>query len=165
MSTAVLGLGANLGNPASALQGAIDALAAAPGIDVTKVSPCYRTAPIGGPDQPDFLNIIVLIDTELDPGALLEQTMQIEAKWHRERIERWGPRTLDIDVITFDNLLSDDVRLTLPHPRAHERGFVMVPWSDVDPNAQIPGHGAVTHLLRNVDQAGIERTEIVLTVP
>jgi len=165
MSAAVLGLGANLGDPAAALQGAIRELDATPGIEVIKVSACYRTAPVGGPDQPDFLNIVVLIDTTLTPEALLQETMRIETKWHRERIERWGPRTLDIDIITFENVVSNDPRLTLPHPRAHERGFVLVPWVDVDPDAQLAGHGAIADLLEHVDRSGIERTEIVLAMP
>ena len=165
MSAVVLGLGANLGDPARALQGAIDALDATPGIVVRAVSPCYRTAPVGGPDQPDFLNAVILVDSDLSPNALLEETMRIESQWHRERIEHWGPRTLDIDIITFGDAQSNDPHLTLPHPRAHQRGFVLVPWSDVDAGAELPGHGAVVDLLSDVDRSGIERTEIVLTMP
>lgn len=165
MSAAVLALGANLGDAAAALQGAIDGLAATPGVRVRSVSPCYRTAPVGGPDQPDFLNAVVLVDTTLDADSLLRATSRIEDQWHRERIEHWGPRTLDIDIITVDGVTSDDPHLTLPHPRAHERGFVLVPWFDIDPNAVIAGHGGLVDLLARLPRDGIERTEIVLTVP
>jgi len=165
MSAAVLALGANLGDAAAALQGAIDGLAATPGVRVRRVSPCYRTAPVGGPDQPDFLNAVVLIDTTLDADSLLRETSRIEDQWHRERIEHWGPRTLDIDIITVDGVTSDDPHLTLPHPRAHERGFVLVPWLDVDPKAEIPGHGSLEDLIAPLPRGGIERTAIVLTVP
>lgn len=165
MTTALLALGANLGDPKAALQGAIDGLVSTPGVRVLRVSPCYRTAPVGGPDQPDFLNAVVLVDTTLDADALLREAHRIEAEWHRERIEHWGPRTLDIDIIVCEATTSDDPHLTLPHPRAHERGFVLIPWFDIDPDAHIPGHGAVADLLADLPRDGIERTEIVLTVP
>lgn len=161
----MLALGANLGDPVSALQGAVIALDATLGVRVRRVSPCYRTAPVGGPDQPDFLNAVVLVDTTLDALTLLRETNRIEAQWHRERVEHWGPRTLDIDIIMVEGVTSNDPHLTLPHPRAHERGFVLVPWFDVDPHAQIPDHGTVEQLLGSLHRDGIERTEIVLAVP
>jgi 2-amino-4-hydroxy-6-hydroxymethyldihydropteridine diphosphokinase len=114
---------------------------------VLAVSPVYETAPVGGPDQPDYLNAVLLIETGLAPRDLLAATQRIEADFGRVRAERFGPRTLDIDIISFDGDVSDDPVLTLPHPRAHERAFVLAPWHDLDPAASLPGRGAVAALL------------------
>lgn len=151
---AVLALGSNLGDRLQILQGAVDALAATTGIDVMSVSPVYETAPVGGPDQPDYLNAVVLADTSLPPGGLLGRAHEIEAGAQRTRQVRWGPRTLDIDVIAYGDQVSGDPGLTLPHPRAHERAFVLAPWLDVDPAAELPGHGRVDGLLGSLDPLG-----------
>ena len=139
---AVIALGANLGDRMSALQGALDALAAHPGIDVVAVSSVYSTEPVGGPQQDDYLNAVVLVDTDLDPHALLALAHRIEAQWHRTREVRWGPRTLDIDLIAIHtsdgDVVLDTPELVLPHPRAHERAFVCVPWSEVEPELAVP---------------------------
>ena len=164
MSRAVLALGANLGDPAAALQSAVDALAGAG--RVLAVSGVYRTAPVGGPPQPDYLNAVVLLDTAFAPGELLDFAHSVEAAAGRERLERWGPRTLDVDVLAYDDVVRSDPLLTLPHPRAHERGFVLAPWAEVAPDATIPGHGRVVDLLDTVDASGVRRIDAVaLTLP
>ena len=164
MSHAVLALGANLGDPAAALQEAVDALAGAG--EVLAVSGVYRTAPVGGPEQPDYLNAVVLLETALAPRELLAFAHSVEAAAGRERLVRWGPRTLDVDVIAYDDVVSSDPSLTLPHPRAHERGFVLAPWAEVAPTASIPGRGRIADLLDTVDTSGVRRLDdVTLTLP
>ena len=158
MSSAVLGLGANLGDALGALQGAVDALAHTPDIAVTRSSSVFATEPVGGPDQPTYLNAVVLIQTTLTAMQLLERVNAIEADWHRTREVRWGPRTLDIDIIDFDNVVSSDERLTLPHPRAAERGFVIVPWLDADSEAELLGV-PVRGLVQQVDTSGVRQLD------
>lgn len=157
MTRAILGIGANLGDPAVAVRAAVEAIDACAGVQVLARSSLYRTAPVGGPDQPDFINAVVEVETSLTPAELLHCAQVIEQSWHRTREVRWGPRTLDIDVITFGGLVSDDPMLTLPHPRAAERGFVLVPWHEIDAEAELPGAGRIEDLLRTVRDAGIER--------
>ena len=118
------------------------------------VSPVYETAPVGGPAQPDYLNAVLVIETGLAPRDLLAATQRIEADFGRVRAERFGPRTLDIDIVSFAGDVSDDPVLTLPHPRAHERAFVLAPWHDLDPAASLPGRGAVAALLAGARRAG-----------
>ena len=143
----VIALGSNLGDRLAHLQAAVDALAAVPGLSVTAVSPVYRTDPVGGPDQPDYLNAVLLAGTTLPPAGVLAAAHAAEAARQRTREVRWGPRTLDVDIISYGTVVSDDPELTLPHPRAHERAFVLVPWHDVDPAAELPGYGPVTALI------------------
>ncbi|OIV38920.1 2-amino-4-hydroxy-6-hydroxymethyldihydropteridine diphosphokinase [Mangrovactinospora gilvigrisea] len=164
---AVLALGANLGNRLENLQGAVDALEDTPGVRVKAVSAVYETEPLGGPDeQPAFFNAVVLLKTTLPASALLERANAIEDAYGRVREERWGPRTLDVDIINFDGRTSEDARLTLPHPRAHERAFVLVPWLDADPMAELPGHGPIKDLAAAVDTAGVRRREdLALVLP
>ena len=133
MTAVVLALGSNLGDRQDILQGAVDAIVGLPGVRVTAVSPVYETVPVGGPAQPDYLNAVVLADAARPPRELLDRLHEIEAAFDRVRLLRWGPRTLDIDIIVFGSERSDDPELTLPHPRAHERAFVLAPWHDVDP--------------------------------
>jgi 2-amino-4-hydroxy-6-hydroxymethyldihydropteridine diphosphokinase len=139
---AVLALGANLGDRLAALQGAVDALGAHDRVDLLAVSHVYSTAPVGGPEQDDYLNAAVLIETELAPHELLALAHRIEADHHRTREVRWGPRTLDIDIIAMaddsGDLTVDTPDLTIPHPRAFERAFVCVPWADVEPDRALP---------------------------
>jgi 2-amino-4-hydroxy-6-hydroxymethyldihydropteridine diphosphokinase len=151
----VLALGSNLGDRQEILQDAVDAITRIEGVHVEKVSPLYQTAPVGGPPQPDYLNAVVLARTTLPSLDLLDRLHEVEAEFDRVRLVRWGPRTLDIDIITVDDERSDDPGLTLPHPRAHERAFVLAPWHDVDPNAVLPGHGPVADLLKSTDTSGI----------
>jgi 2-amino-4-hydroxy-6-hydroxymethyldihydropteridine diphosphokinase len=155
----VLALGSNLGNRLETVQGAIDEIADTPGVTLTRVSPVYETAPVGGPEQGSYFNAVVEIRTLLTPDLVLERCNSIEEAFQRVRVERWGPRTLDVDVITFEDVVQDDPRLTLPHPRAHERAFVLAPWLDIDPEAQVPGHGRVADLLAQVGLEGVHRRE------
>ena len=161
---AVLALGSNLGDRGDILQGGVDAIAGIEGVQLTGVSPVYETVPVGGPPQPDYLNAVVLADVTIPARELLEELHEIEAVFDRVRLVRWGARTLDIDIITVDGERSDDPDLTLPHPRAHERAFVLAPWHDVDPDAVLPGHGPVADLLARVGQAGIRRSEVPLVL-
>ena len=159
-----LALGSNMGDSAAILQGAVDNLASVEGISIVAVSPVYETDPVGGPEQDVYLNAVVIAVTELDPWALLAVTQSIEQHWHRVREVRWGPRTLDIDILAIDDATVDSDDLVIPHPRAHERGFVLVPWADVSPEASIPGHGRVDELLATVDTDGVRPTGHRLTV-
>jgi 2-amino-4-hydroxy-6-hydroxymethyldihydropteridine diphosphokinase len=153
----VLALGSNLGDRLENLQGAVDALAATPGLDVVAVSPVYETAPVGGPEQPDYLNAVLAADSDLPGAAILDRAHAIEAAFARVRDQRWGPRTLDVDVIVYGGDISDDPGLTLPHPRAHERAFVLAPWHDIDSGAVIPGRGRVADLLAASGRDGVRR--------
>jgi len=155
--TAVLSLGSNLGNRLESLQSAVDALAETPGLKVTAVSPVYETEPWGVDpgSQPSYFNAVVVVRTTLPPGSLLERGHAIEEALERVREERWGPRPIDVDIVAYQGVVSEDPQLTLPHPRAHERAFVLVPWHDVDPGAEVPGHGRVTELLDALGTEGI----------
>ena len=134
---AVLALGSNLGESESTIERAVVDLREA-GVRILRVSPLYRTAPVGGPEgQPDYVNAVIEVSTELSPYELLKLCNAVEAAHHRERLVRWGPRTLDIDVIDYDGVISEDPVLTLPHPRAQERAFVLVPWAQMDPQAYL----------------------------
>jgi 2-amino-4-hydroxy-6-hydroxymethyldihydropteridine diphosphokinase len=151
----VLSVGANLGDRLGTLQGCVQAIARLRDTDVVAVSPVYETAPVGGPPQPDYLNAVLLIQTGLPPRDLLAAIYAIEADFGRVRAERFGPRTLDVDIIDYAGQVSGDPALTLPHPRAHERAFVLAPWHDLDPDAEVPGHGPVAGLLAGLDRAGV----------
>lgn len=142
---AVVALGANAGSPAEQLSIAIELLRES--TDVIAVSSYYRTAPVGGPPQPDFLNAVCLLKSELPAIDLLALLHGIEKALGRERVDRWGPRTIDLDLIQYGSLLSAGDQLTLPHPRAHERGFVLVPWHEIEPEAVLLTHGRVADLL------------------
>ncbi|MFJ6832310.1 2-amino-4-hydroxy-6-hydroxymethyldihydropteridine diphosphokinase [Streptomyces sp. NPDC091209] len=165
---AVISLGSNLGNRLETLQGAIDALEDTPGVRVKSVSPVYETEPWGVEpgSQPSYFNAVVVLRTTLPPSSLLERAHAVEEAFHRVRDERWGPRTIDVDIVAYADVVSDDPVLTLPHPRAHERAFVLAPWHDVDPEAQLPGHGAVAQLLAAVTCDGVAaRTDLELRLP
>lgn len=156
---AVMSLGGNSGEVLETLQEAVELIAATPDVVVTDVSGVYRTAPWGKTDQPDFLNIVLIAETMLVSDILLERLQTIENYLGRVRDERWGPRTVDIDLIVLgDRVRTDDV-LTLPHPRAHERAFVLVPWLEADPAAHLPGRGDVADLLDTVGTDGVERLD------
>jgi 2-amino-4-hydroxy-6-hydroxymethyldihydropteridine diphosphokinase len=130
---AYLGLGSNLGDRAALLQGAVDGLAVTDGITVVAISPVYETEPVGGPAQPDYLNAVVGVDTDLTPRQLLEVAQRLEREAGRVRDEQWGPRTLDVDVLLVGEEHVDEPDLVVPHPRLYERAFVMVPLSDLEP--------------------------------
>ena len=164
---AVLALGSNLGERMASLQGAVNAIADTPDVWVTGVSPVYETEPVDSPaDAKTYLNAVVLIDTTLAATRLMDRALAIEDAFGRERSEvRNAPRTLDVDLIVVGDRRSDDDSLRLPHPRAHERAFVLRPWLDVDPGAELPDRGPVAHLLDSSDQSGVTlRDDLVLEV-
>ncbi|MGI5456746.1 2-amino-4-hydroxy-6-hydroxymethyldihydropteridine diphosphokinase [Streptomyces sp. CA-249302] len=165
---AVISLGANLGNRLETLQGAIDALEDTPGVRIKAVSPVYETEPWGVEpgSQPSYFNAVVLLKTTLPPSSLLERAHAVEEAFHRVRDERWGARTLDVDIVAYADVVSDDPQLTLPHPRAHERAFVLVPWHDLEPEASLPGRGQVADLLDAVTREGVtSRKDLELHLP
>jgi 2-amino-4-hydroxy-6-hydroxymethyldihydropteridine diphosphokinase len=153
----VLALGSNLGDRLENLQGATDALFDGPGLDFLAVSPVYTTRPVGGPEQSDYLNAVLTACTALPARAVLDRAHEVEQAFHRVRAEHWGPRTLDVDLIVAGDEVSDDPRLTLPHPRAYQRAFVLAPWHDIEPDAEIPGRGRVADLLGAAGRDGVER--------
>lgn len=146
---AVLSLGSNVGDREAHLRAGLEIIASR--VAVLRVSPVYETAPVGGVAQDDFLNLVALVDTS-DPEVAFATGQAAEQARGRLRSTRWGPRTLDVDVIDVDGQRRDDPRLTLPHPRAHERAFVLRPWLDVDPDAAVAGRGPVWMLLARVDK-------------
>ncbi|GAB3131582.1 2-amino-4-hydroxy-6-hydroxymethyldihydropteridine diphosphokinase [Tsukamurella serpentis] len=154
MTAAVLSFGANLGDAATAVRTAIDALGPA----LVRASALYRTPPWGGVEQDDFINATVLADDPArDAAGWLAFAREQEAVAERVREVRWGPRTLDVDVIAVwdggEPVHSDDPELTVPHPRAHQRAFVLVPWLELDPHAELPGRGPVADLLAELPAA------------
>jgi 2-amino-4-hydroxy-6-hydroxymethyldihydropteridine diphosphokinase len=165
MTRAYLGIGSNLGDRLANLQLAVDGLAAAGGVTVVAVSPVYETDPVGGPEQPEFLNAVVAVDTELDARGLLGIAQRIEADAHRVRRERWGPRTLDVDVLFVGDAIVDEPDLVVPHPRLHERAFVLAPLADLGPDAEL---GEVARRIPPRPASGwpgVRRTGLTLGVP
>lgn len=153
---AVFALGANLGDPLDNLQGAVDALKNTPGVIIVDVSSVYETDPVGGPaDAPTFLNAVVVAETTQQTRELLDRCLAIEDAYGRERDQPNDPRTLDVDLIIVGTAERSDAHLTLPHPKAHERAFVLVPWHEVDPIGEIPGHGPIVDLLSGLDTSGV----------
>ncbi|MDO4716129.1 MAG: 2-amino-4-hydroxy-6-hydroxymethyldihydropteridine diphosphokinase [Propionibacteriaceae bacterium] len=159
----VFSLGSNQGDSEVVLQQAVDALADTPDVIIVDISPVYRTKPVGlVADQPDFLNLVVVAESTLEPMTLLDRANAIEDAFGRVREVAGGPRTLDIDIIMVGRRTSEEA-IELPHPRAHERAFVLVPWLDADPLAELAGHGAVKDLVAQMDLSGVTRTDIVIT--
>jgi 2-amino-4-hydroxy-6-hydroxymethyldihydropteridine diphosphokinase len=153
---AYFGIGSNLGERLSYLQLAVDQLAADDGVTIVDVSPVYETAPVGGPEQPDFLNAVVAVDTALSAHELLDLAQRIEAAAERVRTVRWGPRTLDVDVLLVGDEQVADADLVVPHPRMTERAFVVVPLADLDAawRTRIPA-----------DSDSVRPTGLALTLP
>lgn len=155
---ALIGLGGNLGDTRATLEAAIERLAAHPGIALAACSHFYRTPPWGMIDQPDFVNAAIAIDTTLEPHALLDVLLETERAFGRVRDgERWGPRTLDLDLLVYGDRFLHDDRLTVPHPRIAERAFVLLPLRDLDPAFVVPGQGSIPALLETLDTHGCER--------
>lgn len=142
---AVIALGSNLGNRHQTLTAAVNELAAF--ITNLQVSTFIESAPVGGITQPDYLNAVAIGESELSPLALLHALQNIENAHHRTREVRWGARTLDLDLIVYGAEVMETEELTLPHPRAHERAFVLAPWLEIDPDGELPGFGAIAKLL------------------
>ena len=157
MTRAYLGLGANLGDPAAQLREAIRRLRAG-AIENVRVSPFYRTRPVGVTDQPWFVNAVLACDTALAPEALLDLCLDVERTMGRVRELRWGPRVIDVDLLAYGEVRSDTDRLTLPHPRWHERGFVVKPLADLAPDLVIAGR-KVSEVLASLDTSDMERLE------
>ncbi len=151
-----IGLGANLGDPASALHDALSRLAALPGTRLLAQSSLYRSAPVDAGGD-DYLNAVARIATTLGPHDLLAALMGIEQAWGRERLYRNAPRTLDLDLLMMQDVTMDTPELILPHPRMHQRAFVLLPLVEIDPDLLIPGRGAVRDLLGATAGQQIER--------
>ncbi|TVQ40269.1 MAG: 2-amino-4-hydroxy-6-hydroxymethyldihydropteridine diphosphokinase [Wenzhouxiangella sp.] len=152
MKTAWIGLGSNIGDSMLALRRAIAQLARLPDTQLRSVSAAYRTAPWGDTDQPEFLNAVAKLATSLPPRSLLEALLAIEGQIGRKRNgRRWGPREIDLDLLVYEDTVLDEPGLTLPHPRLHERAFVLVPLNELSPGLEIPGHGQVGDLLAALD--------------
>jgi len=158
---AVIALGSNLAEPARQVRAALSALEAHPQIQIEKTSSLYVTAPVGYDDQPDFVNAVCSVRTSLDGVSLLAVLNRIEADFGRERTFRNAPRTLDLDIIDFDGISSDDPHLTLPHPRAYERSFVMKPLAEILPDFVLGGHGRAADLAAALGDEGIRLLEAV----
>lgn len=163
MHVAFVGLGSNLGNdrngifesPKQQLLNAIQSIDNQTTINLLRTSPFYQTQAIGPGDQPDYINAAIKIETSLSAHQLLLALQNIENQQGRVRKERWGARTLDLDILVFDQLIENSEQLILPHPRAHERAFVLAPLNDLDPNLVIPKRGNISSLLANCSMQGI----------
>lgn len=149
---AYIGLGSNIDNPVSQLMSALNALNSHPRIGLKAVSSFYRNPPMGPQDQPDFVNGVVEIETDLSPEALLDVLIGIEDAHGRARnVKRWGPRSLDLDLLIYDEEIIETDRLTVPHPGIPDRSFVLKPLAEIAPDLVIPGMGSVEHLLEDCD--------------
>jgi 2-amino-4-hydroxy-6-hydroxymethyldihydropteridine diphosphokinase len=163
----VIAIGSNLGERLNNLQGAVNSLADTPEVWVTAVSPVYETAPVDAPEgSRDFLNAVVLADTTLSARTLLERALAVEDAYGRERTtDRHAPRTLDVDLIVVGDRRANDADLVLPHPKAHERAFVLAPWNDVEPDAELVDQGPVAELLaKATDQTVTRRDDLTLNL-
>jgi len=158
MTLAAVGLGANLGDAATTLREALAELARLPGIHRLLASRLYRTPAWGRTDQPDFVNAVALVETDLGARGLLDALLRIEREFGRERAdgERWGPRTLDLDLLLFGDAVIDEPGLRVPHPHLHERAFVLLPLAELAPEASIPGVGSVASIAATMAGDGIE---------
>ena len=165
MAEAAIGLGSNLGDKAGNIGRAVQLLAAAPGIELRAKSRLYRTEPWGDSAQDWFLNACILIGTHRQPAEILAECLQVEESLGRirDRSRRYGPRTIDLDLLFYDDLVVDKAGLTLPHPRLFERAFVLVPLAEIAPEAQVPGHGRVADLVKSVDTSLLVRIPIETT--
>ncbi|HWP89102.1 MAG TPA: 2-amino-4-hydroxy-6-hydroxymethyldihydropteridine diphosphokinase [Burkholderiales bacterium] len=155
--TAYIALGANLEDPVVQVRAGLAALATLPDTQLLMQSSLYRTAPVGYADQPDFINAVAAVDTELSPRELLDALLAIELNHGRVRQFANAPRTLDLDVLLYDDVEVNESGLTIPHPRMHERAFVLAPLAEIAPLCEIPGHGRVSELLRSLDPQGVTR--------
>lgn len=156
MTRAYLSLGSNVGDRLDHLQQAVAELEEA-GLHITDVSPVYETDPVGGPDQGKFLNIVAGVDTWLPADELLEMCHAVEDLHGRTREVVWGPRTLDVDLLSYGHEVFDEPHLKVPHPRAHERAFVLVPWCDIAAGFEVPGLGEVQDLADAVGRHGVRQ--------
>ena len=159
MTVAYVGIGSNLEEPKSQVRLAFEELARIPGTDVVKRSSLYRSAPVGYADQPDFVNAVAQIETSLPASRLLTELKEIEARHGRRRSFKNAPRTLDLDILLYGEVTMSLAHLTLPHPRMHERAFVLKPLYEVAPHASIPGVGTVRDCLEKTKDQEAERID------
>jgi 2-amino-4-hydroxy-6-hydroxymethyldihydropteridine diphosphokinase len=152
-----IGLGSNLADPAEQLKLALEELAQLPNTELCGYSSRYQSPPMGGVDHPDYINAVAWLETALEPGALLESLQTIETAHGRTRGERWGARTLDLDLLVYGSTIIDTPELKVPHPGAHERAFVLHPLHEIAPDLEIPGRGRVTELLKNCPSDGLKK--------
>ena len=150
---AFLGLGSNLGDRLANLQAAVDALQAEPGLWVTASSRVWETTPVGGPPQPDYLNAVIRVETDLSARDLLDVARRVEARLGRIRKERWGARTIDVDILLFDEEQIDEPDLVVPHPRMKQRAFVLLPLLELEPDPILPDGTRLKDV--RVDTAGV----------
>ncbi|MDR1077451.1 MAG: 2-amino-4-hydroxy-6-hydroxymethyldihydropteridine diphosphokinase, partial [Propionibacteriaceae bacterium] len=162
---AVFSLGSNLGDRVGWLQFGLAGLASADGLDLVAVSSLYQTAAVGPLEQPDFLNLVLVVETDRSPEQLLRRGLAVEAAAGRRRDTAHGPRNLDIDLIAVDQRTSSTAELTLPHPRAHQRAFVLLPWLEIDPTARLDGRPLAAWLSRLDGQSVQRRDDLGLAVP
>lgn len=156
---AYIGLGSNLANPRQQVTQALLALAAIPQTQLLANSPLYRSAPIGPGVQPDYVNAVALLETALNPLALLDALQAIEQDHQRVRIEHWGPRTLDLDILLLDQLQIDSERLKVPHPYLRQRNFVLYPLADISPELHLPDGTSLQQLMAQCPRAGLSPLE------
>lgn len=156
MSIAFVALGANLDDPKFQVVRALAELDRIPRSRVVAQSSLYRTAPVGYLDQPDFINAVAELETSLGPRALLDALLGLENSHGRRRSVPNAPRTIDLDLLLYGDLVLNEERLTLPHPRLHRRAFVLAPLAEIAPDAFVPGHGKAKDLLDSVDRSGVE---------
>jgi len=164
MEKVYIGLGSNLADPRAQVEHALSALADLPQTRLLRRSRLYRSAPWGRADQPEFVNAVAGLQTELTPRELLDALLAIERKAGRERnATRWGPRVLDLDILVYGDQSIDEPGLHVPHPHLHERAFVLLPLAEIAPDLAVPGRGRVAQLMRHIDPAGCRPLEIAAT--
>ncbi|WP_203568937.1 2-amino-4-hydroxy-6-hydroxymethyldihydropteridine diphosphokinase [Aestuariimicrobium ganziense] len=166
ISKVVFSLGSNVGDSLEILQAAVTELAQTPDLIPVDLSSVYVTEPVGPvTDQPDFYNLVMVAETTLEPMTLLDRVLALEEAFGRQREVAGGPRTLDIDLIMVGKRERADERLVLPHPHAHERAFVLVPWLEADPLGELPGVGPIADLLVELDTSGVRKIDEVIEFP
>jgi len=159
MVVAYIGLGSNLDHPEARIASAIQSITQIPETTLLRCSSCYRSRPLGPQDQPDFINAVAQVDTRLTAERLLECLQAIEKQQGRVRTRRWGPRTLDLDLLLFGDIVLRSDTLTVPHPEMHRRAFVLYPLHEIAPDIEIPGQGRIRQLLRGIDPDLVEKLE------
>ena len=159
MSNIFIALGSNLENPKEQVKNGVLSIKKINGVKILKESKLYETPPVGILDQPNFINAVIKIESDLDPHKLLYKLLNIENFAGRVRIDKNGPRTLDLDILLFDDLILNENNLIIPHPRMHERLFVLTPLNDIDSNIVLPIHGPIKHIIKILASENINRIE------
>jgi 2-amino-4-hydroxy-6-hydroxymethyldihydropteridine diphosphokinase len=160
LTCAYIALGANLENPAAQVRDGIEELAMLPDTRLAAFSSLYRSAPVGYSEQPEFVNAVAQIETALEPQALLAELLKIERRHGRTREFANAPRTLDLDILLYGDRAVDDPGLTIPHPRMHERAFVLVPLAEIAPDVDVPGRGRARELVKRVDENSVTQLNL-----